>query len=271
MDRTKKRERVRLKMTFLGTGTSTGTPQLGCQCAVCSSSDPRDMRLRSSALLEWEGGTTILVDCGPDFRQQALRHPFARLDGVLITHEHYDHVGGLDDLRPYCYPDGLTLYAPSNTAAALRTRMPYAFAEHRYPGAPQLELVEVSKRETFRIATLEVQPVEVMHYKLPMLGYRIGTFAYVTDKLTISPEEEAKLQGLDLLVLNALRIKPHLSHQTLSDALSMVKRLQPKRCYLIHPSHDIGLHAKVSAMLPSNVFLAYDGLIVEEEITLPNG
>ncbi|MBP9580084.1 MAG: MBL fold metallo-hydrolase, partial [Parabacteroides sp.] len=196
-----------MKVTFLGTGTSTGNPEIGCNCEVCTSKDPRDWRLRASVLVETDG-KRLLIDCGPDFRMQMLTHSITKLDGVLVTHEHYDHVGGLDDLRPFCRDKGVDIYAEDNVAEAIVTRMPYAFREFKYPGVPNLELIRITENP-FDAAGVWVIPIRVMHGKLPILGFRIGGFAYLTDLKYISDEEVMKLQGLDVLVIDALRKGHH--------------------------------------------------------------
>ena len=249
-----------MKVLFLGTGTSTGNPEIGCQCEVCTSSDPRDWRLRASVLVETEG-KRLLIDCGPDFYYQALAHIHSLMDAVLITHEHYDHVGGLDDLRPFCFRRDLPIYAEANVCEAIRTRMPYAFREeNRYPGVPKLYLTEITTAP-FEAAGIPIIPIRVMHGHLPILGFRIGDFAYITDMKTLPEEEYAKLQGLDILVVNALRMdNRHPSHQGVDAALEEIARLQPRRAFLTHASHRIGLHAEVEKQLPPHVHLAYDGL-----------
>lgn len=248
------------KLIFLGTGTSCGVPQLGCQCKVCTSADKRDKRLRTSALYQADNGKQILIDCGPDFRQQMLPLPFRPIDGVLITHEHYDHVGGLDDLRPYSYKKDIDIYAPAGCVKHLKMRMPYCFVENKYPGVPMIDLHAIHDEQTITVAGLDVQIIHVMHGLLPIFAYRIGDMAYITDMSGISIDEKVKLMGVKVLIINALRRKYHHSHQTLDDALRLIADVSPKRSYLIHMSHDIGLHEEVEKTLPDNVHLAYDGL-----------
>ena len=250
-----------MQITFLGTGTSTGIPQIGCTCPVCTSANPKDNRLRTSAVVS-VNGKNILIDCGPDFRQQVLRAGIGRIDAVLITHIHYDHTGGIDDLRPYGGKHTLPIYLEAPVAEGIRTRLPYCFGDHLYPGVPNIRLQEIGI-EPFSIEDIEVTPIRVMHYKLPILGYRIGGLVYITDALTIPDEEYAKMKQVDVLVINALRKQPHLSHQTLDEALRVIERVQPREAYLVHMSHHMGLTAEVEKELPPHVHFAYDGLVVE--------
>lgn len=248
-----------MKITILGSGTSTGVPEIGCTCPVCTSSDPRDHRLRASALIETDD-TRILIDCGPDFRTQVLGLPFKKIDGVLITHEHYDHVGGLDDLRPFCRFGEVPIYAEPHTAERLRTRMPYCFVDHSYPGVPNILLQEIEENRTFLINHIPVTPLRVMHGRLPILGYRIGNIGYITDMLTMPDVSYEQLRQLDVLVVNALRIAPHPTHQNLAEALDTARRIGAKETYFIHMSHHIGLQAEVETQLPPHVYFASDGL-----------
>lgn len=250
-------------ITFLGTGTSTGVPQIGCRCKVCQSKDSHDKRLRTSALVETDDGRRILIDCGPDFRQQALSVSFSPIDAVLLTHEHYDHVGGLDDLRPFTFMKSMDIYANDLCAESLKQRMPYCFAEHRYPGVPKISLQILQGNECMEILDMKVRPIRVMHDKMPILGYRIGNMAYITDMSMIRDEEKSKLNGLNVLVVNALRKTFYHSHQTLQEALYLIGEVQPKQAYLVHMSHEMGLHAEVEKELPKGVHLAYDGLRVQ--------
>lgn len=249
-------------LIILGSGTSTGVPEIGCTCEVCTSSDSRDHRLRASALLETEDAR-ILIDCGPDFRQQMLELPFRKIDGVLISHEHYDHVGGLDDLRPFCRFGEVPIYAEATTADRLRTRMPYCFTEHSYPGVPNIPLREVAPGRSFFINRTEILPLRVMHGRLPILGYRIGRVGYITDMLTMPDESYEQLTGIDVLIINALRIATHSTHQMLSEALVAAQRVGAKETYLIHMSHHIGLQAEVEKLLPPHVHFAFDGLEIK--------
>ena len=248
-----------MKITILGSGTSTGVPEIGCTCPVCTSSDPRDHRLRASALIETDD-TRILIDCGPDFRTQVLGLPFKKIDGVLITHEHYDHVGGLDDLRPFCRFGEVPIYAEPHTAERLRTRMPYCFVDHSYPGVPNIPLQEIEENRTFLINHIPITPLRVMHGRLPILGYRIGNIGYITDMLTMPDVSYEQLRQLDVLVVNALRIAPHPTHQNLAEALDTARRIGAKETYFIHMSHHIGLQAEVERQLPPHVYFASDGL-----------
>lgn len=257
-----------MELTFLGTGTSTGVPQLRCGCEVCRSTDPRDCRLRTSALVE-TGGKRILIDCGPDFREQMLRHGVRsvddRLDALLLTHQHYDHVGGIDDLRPYCYgiEPGFPIYCQGDVVRDLRARLPYCFSEHPYPGVPRIDLHEIKAGIPFQAAGVEVLPVGVNHYLLDILGFRIGALGYVTDAKKIPDATVEALKGVDTLVINALRHTEHISHLSLEEALEMVRRIGPRVAYLTHISHQLGLHAEVEPALPEGVRLAYDGLKIK--------
>lgn len=251
-----------MRLTFLGTGTSCGVPTIGCQCYTCTSPDEHDKRLRCSALIE-TGQTRLLIDCGPDFRQQIMPQPFRKIDGILITHAHYDHMGGMDDIRPYCQFGEINVYADPIACAGMLEMLPYCFAEHRYPGVPAIRLHEINKHEPFRIGDLDIMPFEVMHHDLPILGYRIGTLAYITDMKSIAEEEIPYVRGCDTLVVNALRLQPHHSHQTLSEAVGFAGCIGARQTWLIHSSHDIGRHAEVNATLPVGIQLAYDGQVVD--------
>ena len=254
-----------MKLTFLGTGTSTGIPQINCNCETCRSTDQRDKRLRASAVLTLEDNRQILIDCGPDFRQQALAHPMTNLRAALLTHTHYDHVGGLDDLRPFCanFETGFPLYARADVITDQRNRMPYSFASHLYPGVPVFETHEILPYKSFTVdGDIEVMPLEVMHYKLPILGFKIRNFAYITDCKTLPEETLQYLIGIDTLVLNALRHEEHLSHLNLIQALEIINKIKPRRAYLTHLSHQMGQHREVSKTLPENVEIAVDNLTI---------
>ncbi len=251
-----------MRLTFLGTGTSGGVPSIGCNCEVCRSTDSRDKRLRCSALLETDT-TRVLLDCGPDFRQQILPLDFKPIDAVLLTHIHYDHVSGIDDIRPFCTFGAVNVYANEATVRLLHVTMPYCFSDHLYPGVPLLDLHAIAPHEPLRVGDIDIMPIQVMHGKLPILAFRIGPLAYITDMKTIDDGEMSYLEGIDTLVVNALRIeKEHHSHQLLADAIAFAKRVGARRTYLIHCTHQMGLHAETSRILPKGVFLAYDGLTI---------
>ena len=252
------------KLRILGSGTSTGVPEIGCTCPVCTSTDPRDNRLRASSLLHTDDAV-ILIDCGPDFREQMLlASSFEKIDGVLVTHEHYDHVGGLDDLRPFGRFADIPIYSDAYTAAHLRARMPYCFVDKVYPGVPRIYLQEVEAGQVFHINRTEVLPLRVMHGRLPILGYRIGgRLGYITDMHMMPEESYEQLKGLDVLVMNALRPKPHPTHQSISEALEAAGRIGAKETYFIHMSHHAGLHADIEKQLPPHVHFAYDGLEID--------
>lgn len=250
-----------LEIEFLGTGTSTGVPMLRCHCPVCMSSDERDKRLRTSAIVRYQGAR-ILIDCGPDFRTQMLRATDDNLDAVLLTHIHYDHVAGLDDLRAYCFERPFPLYARADVLRNLHARIPYCFATDPYPGVAQFD-EHVIGDEPFLVEGVRVEPIPVMHYKLPIIGFKIGPLAYITDAKNIADDVIARLQGVPLLVINALRIEPHLSHMCLSETLDVVRRIKPGKTYLVHMSDRIGLHAESHKILPNGVELAWDGLIAK--------
>jgi len=249
-----------LKITFLGTGTSQGIPIIGSDHPVCLSNNPKDKRLRVSVLVEWDD-FTFVVDCGPDFRQQMLMAKVSKIDGIIFTHEHADHTMGLDDIRPFFFKQGdIDLYAHQRVFKSLEKRFDYIFTtENKYPGVPNVTKIEV-KNEPFLAGNLNVIPIEGLHYKLPVFGYRFHNFAYLTDMKTVADSEIEKLQDLEVLVVNALRIEPHISHFNLEEALDFISRVNPKRTYLTHISHLLGFHDEVQQLLPKNVFLAYDNL-----------
>jgi phosphoribosyl 1,2-cyclic phosphate phosphodiesterase len=252
-----------MRITFLGTGTSMGIPIIGCPCNTCQSADVRDKRLRTSVLLETQG-KTIVIDTGPDFRQQMLRHNVRKLDAVVFTHEHKDHLAGLDEVRAYNFLNEMVMpvYATPRVQQAIRREFAYIFEEPKYPGIPQIELIAF-ENAPFEAAGIPFLPVEVFHHKLQVFGFRVGDFVYITDANRINEEERRKIRGCKILVLNALRREPHISHFTLDEALEVVHDLQPEKAYFTHLSHQMGLHADVQAELPANVFVAYDGLVVE--------
>lgn len=249
-----------ITVTVLGSGTSKGVPEIGCVCRVCSSEDPHDKRLRASVLVETRG-LRLLIDPSPDLREQALRLRLADIDAVLVTHSHYDHVGGFDDLRPFCGNFNLPIYLRKDVDEDLHRRLDYCFREHPYPGVPTFDMHDVGD-EPFYINGLKIIPVEVMHGKLPILGYRIGNFAYVTDAKTISDVEKEKLEDLDVLIINSLRDKPHFAHFSYAEAIEMIKELKPKRAYLTHFGHEAGLHTELEARCPENVKPSYDGMVI---------
>lgn len=251
-----------LKITFLGTGTSSGVPMIGCDCSVCTSTDKKDNRLRSSILVE-SPNTTLVVDTGPDFRYQMLRENVRKLDAILFTHPHKDHMAGLDDVKAYNYflKKPIDLFADSLTEEALRRDFYYAFADTKYPGIPELNLNTITL-EPFIVGDIPVTPILVWHLKMPVMGFRFGKFTYITDANKIQETERAKIKGSDILVLNALRKKKHISHFTLGEAIEMVQELNVPTGYFTHISHQLGTHAEISDELPSGIHLAYDGLVL---------
>jgi phosphoribosyl 1,2-cyclic phosphate phosphodiesterase len=249
-----------LNITFLGTGTSQGIPMIASNDPVCKSKNLKDNRLRSSILISWDD-VTYTVDCGLDFRQQMLRENVQSLDGVFFTHHHADHIGGLDDLRPYCYQIGeMPIYLNKITLKSLEKRFEYIFnPELKYPGAPSVN-PQIIHKTKFIVAGLEVVPIEVFHGKLPITAYRFQNFAYLTDVKYVEKSEKEKLKNLDILVVDALRIDAHPTHFNLKEALEFVEEIQPKKAYFTHISHKLGFHDEVSKLLPNNVYLAFDGL-----------
>lgn len=252
-----------MKITFLGTGTSQGVPVIACSCKVCTSSDTRDKRLRCSVLVELNG-KTFVIDTGPDFRQQMLVHKVKRLDAVLFTHEHKDHVAGLDDVRAFNFimKQHMDVYLTSSVEEALRREFSYIFADFKYPGIPLINLHRIENK-SFELFGEVITPIEVMHYKMPVLGFRIQDFVYITDANSISYLELEKIKGAKILVINALRKEPHVSHFTLNEALNLIKVISPQKAYLTHLSHQMGTHEEVTQELPENVEIAYDGLSID--------
>ncbi|RZK51159.1 MAG: MBL fold metallo-hydrolase [Pedobacter sp.] len=252
-----------MKITVLGTGTSQGIPVIGCGCAVCQSSDRRDKRLRVSVLVE-TADKTIVIDSGPDFRYQMLRAGVKDLDAILFTHEHKDHVAGLDDIRPFNYllHKVIDIYAVERVQQALRREFAYIFEDTKYHGLPQIKLHTVDEN-LFEIGQSTITPIEVMHYKLPVMGYRIGNFTYITDAKIVSEESLGKLKGTKVLIVNALQRNEHISHFTLDEAIEFAKKVGAEMTYFTHMSHYLGLHEEVERELPSNIKLAYDGLSFE--------
>ncbi|MCR4738584.1 MAG: MBL fold metallo-hydrolase [Bacteroidales bacterium] len=248
-----------MRITLLGTGTSQGVPVVGCPCAVCHSTDMRDQRLRTSAFVEVDG-TNILIDAGPDLRMQLLHNNITCVDAILVTHEHKDHLAGLDDIRPIYFKQErpLDIYSLQRVANVIRKDFDYAFKAHPYPGAPAFCLHHV-RDDVFQVKNVEIQPIHVRHLTLPILGFRIKDFAYITDASFISESELNKLKGLSVLVINALRIKEHYSHFNLEQALQIVSQLQPRQAVITHISHEMGLYADVAQQLPDNVLLGFDG------------
>lgn len=250
-----------MKLKFLGTGTSQGIPVIGCQDPVCLSNDLKDKRLRTSALITTDEDKKILIDCGPDFRQQMISNQERSLDAVLITHEHNDHIIGLDDLRPLIFNNkkDMPLYCSQRVSHEIMQRFPYAFSNEKYPGAPSFELNIINHK--FTIFNEEITPISVMHGKLPIFGYKIKNLAYITDANFISDEEKENLKNLDVLIINCLRKeKTHHSHYILPEILNLVGELQPKQTYLTHISHHFGFHTEIEKMLPKSISPAYDGL-----------
>ena len=249
-----------LKITFLGTGTSSGVPMIACRCAVCTSPDKKDKRLRSSILIE-SAGTTIVVDTTPDFRYQMLRIDARKLDAVLFTHPHKDHIAGLDDVRAFNFFQhrSMPLYGNSMTLDAVMRDFAYAFADKKYPGVPELELNEITL-EPFFIGDIPVVPIEVWHLKMPVYGFRFGDFTYITDANRIDEEEKQKIIGSKVLVVNALRREKHISHYTLDEAVALAQELQVPQAYFTHISHQLGRHEAIEKDLPSGIHLGYDGL-----------
>jgi phosphoribosyl 1,2-cyclic phosphate phosphodiesterase len=252
-----------MKVTFLGTGTSQGIPVIACECIVCRSEDPKDNRLRTSVLIE-EEGKNIVIDTGPDFRQQILREGVNNLDAVVFTHQHKDHVAGMDDVRAFNhkFKKDMDVYCTNEVEEALNREYPYVFSNYRYPGVPQVKIHNIENKP-FNIGKIEFVPIKALHYKLPVFGYRVKDFVYLTDISYISDEEKEKIRGAKIVVLDALRKEPHISHLSMQEAVDILEELKPEQGYLIHISHYMGLHKQVNKELPDFIKLSYDGLVLE--------
>lgn len=253
-----------MKVTFLGTGTSQGVPLIACDCKVCASANKKDKRLRTSVLVQIND-VNMVIDSGPDFRQQMLACGIKHLDALIFTHAHKDHIAGMDDIRGFNFrmKRAIEIFCTQQVESQIRTEFAYIFAETKYPGIPEVEMNTIRNDVNFEVKGVTIQPIEVMHYKLPVLGFRINDFVYITDANFISNDEKQKIKGRHTLVLNALRREKHVSHFTLNEALELIEELQPKQAYLTHISHQLGLHEEVEQELPPNVKLAYDGLTIE--------
>ena len=254
----------RLRITFLGTGTSMGVPVIGCPCEVCQSKDPKDNRLRSSVLIQ-KGDTNIIIDSGPDFRYQTLRAGVKSLSALVFTHEHKDHTAGMDDVRAFNFIQRkpVEVYASTSVEKALRNEFHYAFSDVKYPGVPEIRINNISSNANFEIEGLLFEPIQVYHHKLPVLGFRIGDFTYITDANSIAEEEIEKVRGTKVLVLNALRRQTHISHFTLDEALRLIDEIKPDKAYLTHISHQMVKHEDVSKELPAHVSIAHDQLEID--------
>lgn len=253
-----------MKLTFLGTGTSQGIPLIGCQCAICLSNDSKDKRLRTSVMIQSET-TTVVIDSGPDFRQQMLREDVRKLDGLVFTHSHKDHLAGMDDIRAFNYIQNkdMDIYANKETQNMIRNDFAYIFHNKTYPGIPQVQMHLIDKNNAFTIDDITIQPIEVVHYKMKVLGFRVNNLTYITDANFIAEEEKEKIKGSDILILNALRREKHISHFTLEEAIEISQELKPKQTYFTHISHQLGLHKEVEKELPDGINLAYDMLSIE--------
>lgn len=249
-----------MKITFLGTGTSQGVPVIACDCPVCSSLDFRDKRTRTSILIEIEGNSFV-VDTGPDFRTQMLRERVKKLDAVIFTHEHKDHTAGMDDIRSFNFlqQKDMPIYGTKSVIQQIKREFAYIFEQIKYPGVPAVEVHEITNKP-FNVGETTFTPIQVMHYRLPVFGYRIGDFTYITDANQIDDEEIEKIKGTKTLVLNALQKTHHISHFTLDQAVALVQEIKPERAYFTHISHKLGLHSEIEANLPDSIYLAYDGL-----------
>ena len=256
---------LNVKITFLGTGTSQGVPVIACDCNICRSTDPLDKRLRTSVLLETDE-TTIIIDAGPDFRQQMLREHVTKLDAILLTHEHKDHIAGLDDVRAFNYKsqDAIDIYSEERVQKVIKKEFSYVFSEYQYPGIPKMRLNTIPEH-SFNIKNISIIPVRVFHYRLPVYGFRIGNFAYITDANYIPEESKEQLYGVKYLVVNALRKEKHISHFSLREAIDFIREISPKKAFITHISHQMGLHTEVSKELPPEIMLAFDGLSLKCE------
>ena len=252
-----------MRITFLGTGTSQGIPVIACECAVCQSDDPRNKRLRTSVWIQTQG-KSFVIDTGPDFRQQMLRANVKDLDAAIFTHQHKDHTAGLDDIRAFNHRHNrdIPLYGRESVLNQIQNEFAYAFSAHRYPGVPHFELHYI-ENEPFDVLGVKFIPIEVMHHHLAVYGYRVGNFTYITDANYIAEEEQQKITGSEVLVLDTLQKEPHLSHFTLEQSLALIDKLAVPKAYLVHMSHKLGLHADIEKELPANVHLAYDGLVLD--------
>jgi len=254
-----------MKLKFLGTGTSQGVPVIGCTCEVCTSKNPKDSRFRASVMMTTDENRKILIDCGPDFRQQMLINKENHIDIALITHEHNDHVIGLDDMRPLIFKSGkdMPIYCSERVGTEIKNRFPYAFTDVRYPGAPAFDLHQITN-QPFEVLDAEITPVEVIHFRITVFGYKFKKLAYITDASFIPEIEKEKLTNLDVLILNCIRkFDPHPAHFILPDIIQLFKELQPKKLFLTHISHHLGLHDVEENQLPEGIYLAYDGLEIE--------
>ena len=249
-----------MKITFLGTGTSQGVPVIACDCSTCLSSDLKDKRLRTSVMLETDE-TMLVIDAGPDFRQQMLREHVSKLDAIILTHEHKDHIAGLDDVRAFNYKsqDAIDIFCEERVQKVIKKEYSYVFSEYQYPGIPKMRLNPITEHG-FSVGKMEIIPVRVFHYRLPVYGFRVGNFGYITDANYISEESKEKLFGVKYLVVNALRKEKHISHFSLREALDLIREISPKKAFITHISHQMGLHREVSKELPPEIMLAYDGL-----------
>ncbi len=255
-----------LQITFLGTGTSQGIPMIACPCPICQSTNSKDKRLRSSVMIECDG-QNLVIDTGPDFRTQMLREHVKTLNAILFTHQHKDHTACLDDVRAFNHfmKMPMPVYGSAHCLAAVKHDFEYVFSGNKYPGIPEINLHEISKNNLFEVCGLKIIPIEVLHYKLPVMGYRIGDFTYITDANFIEEKELEKIKGSKILVLNALRKEHHVSHFTLDEAIAIAQKIGAEKTYFTHISHQLGLHDEVSKELPPNIFLAYDGLKISLE------